>query len=94
MHILQTTSFQKAVNKLHANQKKDLDIAVKAIRKNPVIGDKKVSDLSDVYIYKFKIAKQLKLLAYTYEARSKTLILLAIGSHENFYRDLKKSYKA
>jgi hypothetical protein len=33
---------------------------------------------------------QLTLLAYSYDGSVLTLTLLAIGSHENFYRDLKK----
>jgi mRNA-degrading endonuclease YafQ of YafQ-DinJ toxin-antitoxin module len=31
----------------------------------------------------------LTLLAYTYEEEVVTLTLLALGSHENFYRNLK-----
>jgi len=36
------------------------------------------------------MVKQLALLAYEYDDASDTLTLLAFGSHENFYRDLKK----
>nr|VFK25534.1 MAG: ParE-like toxin of type II toxin-antitoxin system [Candidatus Kentron sp. LPFa]VFK36060.1 MAG: ParE-like toxin of type II toxin-antitoxin system [Candidatus Kentron sp. LPFa] len=35
--------------------------------------------------------KQLALLAYTFEERTITLTLLALGQHENFYPGLKKS---
>ena len=35
--------------------------------------------------------KQLTLLAYTCHDQTITLTLLALGAHENFYRDLKKS---
>lgn len=91
MNIVQTTAFSKAVKKLHKNQKKDLDEAVKAIVQNPDIGDPKVGDLSGVSVYKFKMVKQLTLLAYQYEDETITLSLLALGTHENFYRDLKKT---
>jgi mRNA-degrading endonuclease YafQ of YafQ-DinJ toxin-antitoxin module len=90
MQILQTTTFQKAVKKLRANQKKDLDEAIQYIMKNPTIGESKVGDLAGVYVYKFQMIKQLTLLAYTYHEQTITLTLLALGSHENFYRDLKK----
>ena len=91
MNIVQTTSFKRAVKKLHKNQKLDLDKAIKAIVKDPGIGDDKVGDLSGISVHKFKMAKQLTLLAYSYEDQLITLTLLALGTHENFYRDLKKS---
>ncbi len=91
MNILQTSSFQKAVKKLHSHQKKELDIAIKRIAENPVIGEPKVGDLAGVRVHKFKMIGQLTLLAYTFEDTTITLTLLAIGPHENFYRNLKKS---
>lgn len=90
VNIVQTLSFKKTVKKLHQNQKKDLDKAVKAIVENPNIGDEKVGDLSGISVYKFQMVKQLTLLAYKYEDQTITLTLLALGTHENFYRDLKK----
>jgi mRNA-degrading endonuclease YafQ of YafQ-DinJ toxin-antitoxin module len=89
--IVQTRIFAKAVKKLHANQKKDLDSAIKAVIADPLIGELKVGDLAGVHVYKFKMVKQLTLLAYSYEKGRITLTLLALGSHENFYRDLKKA---
>jgi hypothetical protein len=88
MQVLQTTTFSKAVKKLHQNQKKALDNAIKDIMQNPSIGEPKIGDLSGVFVYKF--IKRLTLLAYTYNEQGITLTLLALRSHENFYRDLKK----
>ncbi len=90
MNVLQTSTFRKIVKKLHPNQKKEVDEAVKVIIDNPNVGEQKVGDLSGVYVYKFKMVKQLTLLAYTYDDYTITLTLLTLGSHENFYRDLKK----
>jgi len=91
VNIVQTSIFGKAVNKLHKNQKKDLDEAVRVIVGNPSIGTAKVGDLSGISVYKFKMVKQLTLLAYKYEDQTITLTLLALGTHENFYRDLKNT---
>lgn len=90
MHVLQTNSFKKAVKKLYLHQKRALDEEVKKIMKDPCIGDEKKGDLLGVYVHKFSLDTQLYLLAYTYEATIITLTLLALGSHENFYRDLKR----
>ncbi len=91
MNILQKPLFQKAYKKLHKNQKKDIDGAIQTIMEDPNMGQSKTGDLSNVLVYKFKMVKQLTLLAYTYEDQTITLTLLALGTHENFYRDLKKS---
>lgn len=91
MNILQTPTFKKQIKKLHKNQKTDLDKAVKKISKNPSIGEIKRGDLSGIQVYKFKMVKQLTLLAYEFYEDKLELILLALGTHENFYRDIKRN---
>jgi mRNA-degrading endonuclease YafQ of YafQ-DinJ toxin-antitoxin module len=89
MQIVQFPAFGKVVKKLHANAKQDLDEAVKELIKNPLAGDMKKGDLAGIRVYKFQMVKQLTLLAYTYDDSINCLTLLALGPHENFYRDLK-----
>ena len=91
MKILQKPTFQKVYKKLHSNQKKVVDDAVKTIVSDPLCGESKIGDLTGISVYKFKMVRQLTLLAYTYEDKTITLTLLALGTHENFYRNLKKS---
>ena len=92
MIIEQTLSFKKDVKKLHKNRKIDLDKAVKNIVDNPYIGRQKTGDLSDVMVFKFRMQGVLTLLAYKLLLdKDRSIIrLLRLGSHENFYRDLKK----
>lgn len=89
MKVIQTNEFAKAVKKLPKQQKLEMDVAVKAIVADPAIGELKLGDLAGVRVYKFKMNKQLTLLGYEYDAGIVTLYLLKLGSHENFYRDLK-----
>ncbi|MBF0621185.1 MAG: type II toxin-antitoxin system RelE/ParE family toxin [Magnetococcales bacterium] len=89
MRILQTGIFKRNIKRLHANQKKALDKAVRTIMSDPMVGDAKVGDLAGVRVYKFKMIGQLMLLAYEVDESGDALVLLALGSHENFYRDLK-----
>lgn len=89
MQILQTSIFKKVEKKLHTNQKICLDKAVNTIITNPLIGAEKIGDLANIRIYKFRMLEQLTLLAYIYNQEKSSIILLALGSHENFYRDLK-----
>jgi mRNA-degrading endonuclease YafQ of YafQ-DinJ toxin-antitoxin module len=89
--VVQTPSFKKAVKKLKPNQKQDLDIAVKALMRDPKLGEQKKGDLAFLRVHKFKMSKQLTLLGYSYEDGALVLELITLGSHENFYRDLKRS---
>ncbi len=88
VHVLQSAGFSRAYKKLHKNQKVDVDDAVEAIVKSPDLGEPKRGDLAGVYVYKFKSNSQLMLLAYEFDPETRMLLLL--GSHENFYRDLKR----
>lgn len=90
--VLQTASFKKSVKKLHQNQKRDLDKEVRELIGNPLLGEQKKGDLSFIRVHKFKMSKQLTLIGYGYEHGTVTLELIALGSHENFYRDIKKMF--
>ena len=90
MRVLQTNEFAKAVRKLPAGQKADVDHAIQAIMLNPSIGEMKVGDLAGIQVYKFRINRQQALLAYEHDAPTLTLYLLKLGTYENFYRDLKR----
>jgi mRNA interferase RelE/StbE len=86
--IQQSAMFKRAYKRLHPNQKADVDVAVADIVRDPTIGDAKKGDLAGVLVHKFNCNGQLTLLAYEYDPGTRMLLLL--GSHENFYRDLKR----
>jgi mRNA interferase RelE/StbE len=89
--VYQTRLFRNQKKKLNKNYIKALDKAIESIIENPKIGQKKTGDLAQVWIYKFSIVNQQFLLAYLWDEKSR--ILIALGTHENFYRDLKRSIK-
>jgi mRNA-degrading endonuclease RelE of RelBE toxin-antitoxin system len=86
--IRQMPTFKRSYKKLHTKEKFNVDNAIRDIIKNPKIGQEKKGDLSGVFVYKFKISRQEMLLAYEWNEAER--LLLALGVHENFYRDLKK----
>ena len=90
--IYLSPAFGRKIKKLRKQEKKELDDAVLDIVNEPGLGQEKVGDLAGVLVHKFKIKKQLTLLSYTYTKSE--INLLTFGSHENFYRDLKKYKKA
>lgn len=90
MNILQTPTFKRKFKKLSPTQKQSVKDSVLKISKDPSIGVIKKGDLSDVRVHKFKILGQEYLLAYSVDKQKQKIILLALGTHENFYRDLKR----
>jgi len=88
VQVFQSSAFARSYKKLHNKQRQDVDAAVEVIVKDPLAGEPKRGDLSGVYVYKFKSQTQLMLLAYEFEPKTRNLLLL--GTHENFYRDLKR----
>lgn len=89
--VLQTRRFARQYKKLHDNIVIDVDAAIDAVSAKPSIGKRKKADLARLYVYKFRSQGQLYLLGYTVEETVRLIYLEAIGPHENFYRDLKRS---
>lgn len=88
IQITQSSAFARSYKKLHKKQQLDVDTAVDVIVADPLAGEPKRGDLAGVYVYKFKSQAQLILLAYQFDPKTRHLLLL--GSHENFYRELKR----
>ena len=59
---------------------------------DPLFGEQKKGDLAFLRVYTFKMIKHLTLLGYSYKDGTVTLELIAIGSHENLYSDVKKLF--
>lgn len=87
--VLQMPAFKRVYKKLATSHQTVVDAAVRTIVANPEIGEAKKGDLAGVRVDKFPLNRQQMLLAYEWDP--KTRVLLLLGSHENFYRDLKRS---
>ena len=89
MIVLTTPTFDRSRKKFPKNQKPALDKAIKVISKNPHSGEAKKGDLKGVFVYKFKVLDKQYLLAYLLPSKNE-IKLLMLGTHENFYREIKK----
>lgn len=90
--ILTTPAFARVAKKLHPKDKAALDKAIAEIRSDPLAGEGKRGDLAGLLVFKCKMNRQDYLLAYQlapHQSKPKEIHLLALGTHENFYRDLK-----
>ena len=92
MKIYQSRLFETKVKKMTKAEKEALDREVRTIAENPNIGEEKKGDLKGVLVHKFELKTNLYLLAY--RKADKDLELVMIGSHENYYRDLKGYLKS
>ena len=64
MRILVTPTFERAVKKLHRQQKSTLGEAVRTIISQPEAGETKVGDLAGVQVDKFRMGNMPCLLAH------------------------------
>lgn len=85
--------FNRIKKKLPKPLRLELDAQIKLICENPALGEAKAGDLKGVRVHKFVHLGRLYLLAYLVDEPQKVIYLLAIGGHENFYRDLKRYLK-
>jgi len=88
LKVIAGSSFLKFKKKSAKNLQLEIDEQIKKIINNPELGSVKRVDLRGVRVHKFKYKSQILLLSY--EQANGVLYLYTIGSHENFYRNLKK----
>ncbi len=91
MNALYKLAFRKFVKK----QKRAFQLAIEdeiyEVIKTPRSGEQKKGDLAGLRVHKFKFHGQEYLVAYSIEARD--VVFYMIGTHENFYRELKSYLK-
>ena len=88
LQVFQTPLFGRKTKKLRADEKAELDLQVGVILKNPEIGPEKKGGLQGIRVHKYRFNQQEMLLAYRFQ--EKELLLIMLGSHENYYRELKR----
>lgn len=86
--VSQSPFFERKKKRLTREEIVVLDDEIRRICEAPEIGESKKGDLTGVFVHKFKVRDRFFLLAY--EFAEKEILLLALGAHENFYRDLKR----
>jgi mRNA-degrading endonuclease RelE of RelBE toxin-antitoxin system len=89
MKVFQTPTFARKYKKLNRNNLIALNNAIREIIKDPSVGPIKRGDLREIRVHKYRDQKDQLLIAY-WIPDSKTLELIDFGTHENFYRDLKR----
>lgn len=93
IEVFEARRFTKALSKLPKKQLSTVEDEIEKIIANPEIGQQKKGDLSHLRVHKFKVNKQELLLGYSWVDNELRLYLLSLGSHENFYTDLKNQRK-
>lgn len=84
-------SFKKFVKKQAKPFQLAIEDEVQNICKKPDLCELKKSDLTGFRVCKFIFRQQEYLVAYTLQAED--VIFYMIGTHENFYRELKRYIK-
>lgn len=92
MEVTATSTFKRRFKKATNKVQVAIEAAVDEIATNPLQGEIKKGDLSGFRVFKFKYGYNQLLIAYIYRV-PKQIELIDFGSHENFYRDLKRRLK-
>ena len=82
--------YNRIKKKLPLPLRNQINLIEDEIALNPYLSERKKGDLKEVFVEKFSLLGEEYLLAYKVNEREKEVIFLAIGGHENFYRDLKQ----
>ena len=91
MEKLFAPAFRRFVKKQSLPMQLAIQDEVDGISVSPEIGEEKKGDLIGFRVHKFRFHQQEYLIAY--ETTKENLIFVMIGTHENFYRNLKKYQK-
>lgn len=95
LHVIASPIFLRVIKKLYPKEKKLVDLAIQTLVKDPHLGEEKRGDLAKVFVYKFKINRQELLMAYELlpnKENPKKILMLCLGTHENFYKTLKLNH--
>lgn len=95
--------FKRYVKKAHKPLQLAIEDEVDEVCKNPKIGESKVGDLAGIRVYKFVFNRQEYLIAYrpppddqveqTAMIEFLAIDFYKVGTHENFYDELKRYLK-
>ena len=83
--------FKKFVKKQARPLQLSIEDEIEKIIENPAAGETKKGDLKEFRVHKFAYKKQKLLIAYRVSETG--ILFYMVGTHENFYRNLKKYLK-
>lgn len=85
-------SAAKQLGNLDKPIKNKIIAALEKIAENPFIGDRLKGDLVAVYSHHLKVAGVEYRIAYQIKEQEIVVVILQIGTRENFYEELKKRF--
>ncbi|MBI5185075.1 MAG: type II toxin-antitoxin system RelE/ParE family toxin [Nitrospinae bacterium] len=88
MAVFYKSAFRKFVKKQTRPFQLAIEDEIDRIKNNPSVGEDKKGDLAAFKVSKFKFHHQQYLIAY--EINGNDITIYMMGTHENFYRDLKR----
>lgn len=91
--VYESRRFEKAIKKLTESQLKVVEDEIEKIIEDLEIGELKKGDLAFLRVHKFNLENQLALIGYSWIEQRLEIYLLQLGSHENFYKNMKGQRK-
>ena len=91
--LIVLNSVARQLNKFDKHIRTGIISSLEKIAQNPFIGEMLKGDLSTIYSYHLKIAGTEYRIAYQIKEQEIIVVVLQIGTRENFYEELKKRFK-
>jgi plasmid stabilization system protein ParE len=85
-----TPLFHRRKKKASRSLQEAIDAASRMILADPLIGTPKIGVLRGVRVFKLTRQELEHVIVYRLEMQKRLIRLLAVGPHENFYRDLQR----
>ncbi|MPL67828.1 hypothetical protein SDC9_13531 [bioreactor metagenome] len=86
-------SAAQSLKKLDKPVRTTLINALDKIGENPFIGDRLKGDLATIYSYHLKVSGTEYRIAYQIKEQEILVVIVKIGTRENFYEELRKCFK-
>ncbi|EIW18741.1 MULTISPECIES: type II toxin-antitoxin system RelE/ParE family toxin [Pelosinus] len=83
-------SAAKQLRNLDKPIKNKIIIILEKIAENPFVGERLKGNLTAIYSYHLKIASVEYRIAYQIKEQEIIIVIMQIGTRENFYEELKK----
>ena len=88
--VLQSASRQ--LNKFDKPVRTKVIAVLEKIAENPFIGDRLKGDLATIYSYHLQVTGVEYRIAYQIREQEIVVVVMQIGTRENFYEELKRRY--
>jgi len=89
--LIEENIAKRTLRKLDQDKRKVYEDQIAKIRDNPFIGQMKTGPLKGIRVLNFNYKGSIESIAYRLDTKNHIITLLYYGTHENFYKRLRRA---